>query len=41
MTWITWTIISVAAYLGLVLFLARLASSKWHPDGGQEDESSE
>lgn len=25
------------AYVGLVLFIARFASDKWHPDGGADN----
>ena len=26
------------AYVGFVLFVARMMSDKWHPDGGRKDE---
>ncbi len=26
----------VIVYIGLVLFMARAASDKWHPDGGRK-----
>lgn len=30
-------IAAAAAYVGIVLLIARLASEKWHPDGGSHD----
>lgn len=29
-------LIIALAYIGLVLFIARFASDKWHPDGGAD-----
>ncbi len=34
---IMWIVGGIAAYFGVVLFIARMLSDKWHPDGGRDE----